>query len=347
MLMMGTNANRPKAPESIPGSKPDAENDLKSLPLPEVEKKLGSSPDSLPQAEAQKRPTQYGSNVIEQRIPRVWKLLKLTVKKFFQIEGAQWAGAFAFNAFFSLFPLIILIVTIASVFIDRDQAGKEVIAYMERYVPISGEMQSYIFNTIAGVIKARGQAGIVSLLILVWVVLQVFITLISATNRAFGVRTQNWWRLPLNSLALLGVMAGTILLGMTAPVLLKMVKGWLFPANHVRSWFFALSSFVIPLLVEFLSLNLFYKLAPRRPTRFTEVWAAALCVTVLLQLADSLFVIYLKNFATLNALYGAFGGIMALLLWIYFSGCIFIFGACLCAAQAEERYTPEKTIRAH
>jgi Ca2+-transporting ATPase len=31
-----------------------------------------------------------------------------------------------------------------------------------------------------------------------------------------------------------------------------------------------------------------------------------------------------------------FGGIMALLLWIYLSGCGFIFGACLCAAQAEE-----------
>jgi len=38
-----------------------------------------------------------------------------------------------------------------------------------------------------------------------------------------------------------------------------------------------------------------------------------------------------------NAIYGTFGGIMALLLWIYISGCIFIFGACLCAAQAEGR----------
>jgi len=67
---------------------------------------------------------------------------------------------------------------------------------------------------------------------------------------------------------------------------------------------------------------------------------AALCATVLLQAADSLFVIYLKYFATLNAVYGAFGGIMALLLWIYLSGCIFIFGACLCAAQAEGRSAP-------
>lgn len=51
--------------------------------------------------------------------------------------------------------------------------------------------------------------------------------------------------------------------------------------------------------------------------------------------AESLFVIYLKDFARLNAVYGALGGIMALLLWIYLSGCVSIFGACLCAAQAE------------
>ncbi|MGZ9124416.1 MAG: YhjD/YihY/BrkB family envelope integrity protein [Candidatus Binatia bacterium] len=43
----------------------------------------------------------------------------------------------------------------------------------------------------------------------------------------------------------------------------------------------------------------------------------------------------------MNAVYGALGGVMALLLWIYLFGCIFIFGACLCAAQAEERSTGE------
>ena len=48
-------------------SKPAAQDDLKSLPLPEVEKKLGSSPDGLTQAEAQIRLTQYGPNEIEEK----------------------------------------------------------------------------------------------------------------------------------------------------------------------------------------------------------------------------------------------------------------------------------------
>jgi H+-transporting ATPase len=50
-----------------PGSKPGPKNDLKSLPMAEVEKKLGSSPDGLTQAEAEKRLAQYGPNELEEK----------------------------------------------------------------------------------------------------------------------------------------------------------------------------------------------------------------------------------------------------------------------------------------
>ena len=64
---MKPNADQPKAPESKPGSKPDAKDDLKSLPMPELQAKLGSSPEGLSEAEAQKRLTQYGPNEIEEK----------------------------------------------------------------------------------------------------------------------------------------------------------------------------------------------------------------------------------------------------------------------------------------
>src|SRR5487761_1953877 len=60
-------ATKSQAPASKPGSKPDATNDLKTLPMPEVEKKLASSPHGLSQAEARKRLTQYGPNEIEEK----------------------------------------------------------------------------------------------------------------------------------------------------------------------------------------------------------------------------------------------------------------------------------------
>jgi len=274
---------------------------------------------------------------------RVGGILRLAVKNFLRIGGTQLAGAFAFNAFSSLFPFMILLVTIASTIIDPDRAGREVITFIERYVPISGEVQRHIFDTLAGVIKARGQAGAVAFLILVWVALQCFTSLIFATNRAWGTVVCNWWQLPLRSLTLLGITSGAVLLlGVAAPMMMRMAKSRLFPVLEFRSRVYDPVSFFIPLLVVFFGLSVFYKFAPRRPTRFAEVWIAALCATVLLRVGESLFVIYLKDFATLNAVYGAFGGIIALLLWIYISGCIYIFGVCICAGQAEMRSLPAK-----
>ena len=47
--------------------KPESKDDLKSLPMPDLQAKLGSSPDGLSQAEAEKRLTQYGPNEIEEK----------------------------------------------------------------------------------------------------------------------------------------------------------------------------------------------------------------------------------------------------------------------------------------
>jgi H+-transporting ATPase len=63
---MNPNVAQLKVSESKPESKPDSKNDLKSLSMPELLKKLGSSPDGLSQAEAQKRLVQFGPNEIKE-----------------------------------------------------------------------------------------------------------------------------------------------------------------------------------------------------------------------------------------------------------------------------------------
>ena len=64
---MASDAGPDRAPDSKRGSKTQVKDELQSLPMPEVEKKLNSSPDGLSQAEAKKRLTQYGPNEIEEK----------------------------------------------------------------------------------------------------------------------------------------------------------------------------------------------------------------------------------------------------------------------------------------
>jgi YihY family inner membrane protein len=266
-----------------------------------------------------------------------WKIAVDAAERFARMDGTQWAAAFAHFAFFGLFPLVVLAVSIASAFIDRDLAGMAIIAYIESYVPIDSGDQRYIFDTVNGVVQSRGQAGLLALVVLVWAALGFLSTLIRATNRAWMLDGHHWLRLPLQSLLLLIILVGGVLISIALPIAARALRDWLLPTHDFSNWVYEFGNSFVPLLVVFVGLSLLYRLAPRRRTRFREVWVGALCATLLLQAARALFVIYLKHFVSLNALYGTFGGIIALLLWIYLSGCIFIFGACLCAAQADKR----------
>ena len=75
--MATPNAAHAKSPDAKPASPSEAKDDLKSLPLAEVEKRLSASPDGLTQAEATKRLAQYGPNEIEeQKTNALLKFLK-------------------------------------------------------------------------------------------------------------------------------------------------------------------------------------------------------------------------------------------------------------------------------
>ena len=64
---MNPNSDNSKAPELKPGSRENEKDDLKTIPMAELQKKLESSPEGLTQEEAKKRLDKYGPNEIEEK----------------------------------------------------------------------------------------------------------------------------------------------------------------------------------------------------------------------------------------------------------------------------------------
>jgi H+-transporting ATPase len=120
---MGSNANKPDV-------KTEAKEDLKSLPLPDVEKKLGSSPDGLSQAEAQKRLAQYGPNELEEK--KINPFLKFLTYFWgpipWMIEGAVILSGVV-RHWSDFFIILLLLVSNAVVgFWEEHQAGNAIAA---------------------------------------------------------------------------------------------------------------------------------------------------------------------------------------------------------------------------
>jgi len=269
----------------------------------------------------------------------------ISIKSFFNIGGSQRAAAFAHYALFSIFPLLALTVAVASFFVDQDQAADAVTGFIRSYAPLNEKMNSHIFDTLVGMAEVRGQVMVIAPLLFGAASFRFLNVLIRAVNRAWGTWEKNWWIAPKKKLILLGILTLVILVGVGFPIMGRVAKTWLSTSNDFILWIYDAAVYFGPLLILFAGLTFFYKLTPCRATRFAEVWLAALAVTGLLFTLESLFVVYLKNFSRFNVVYGAFGGIMAVLTLIYLAGCTLIWGACLSAAQMGVTAHGRKNIR--
>ena len=275
----------------------------------------------------------------------VWKILLRTITKYAEIDGELRAASFGFYAFFALFPLLLLFISLGTmIWGDKNVAAAQVLSFAGAYIPVNEQI--VVEQTLNGVLAFRTQAGIVAVLALAWSSLRFFQALVHGVNRAWGMREYSWWHLPLANLGMVAILGSTLLLGIVAPVIMKAIDVYWFSHGVVGyellKTSFRVTRLILPWLILFYGLVMFYKYAPRRKTQVREVWVGALTVTFFLQLLSKVFVIYAVNFAKFNVIYGSLSSVVAVLMWIYLSGAIIIFGGCLCAAKTEILSTGEE-----
>ena len=271
-----------------------------------------------------------------------WRVIKLTWSRWKEEDGDQRAAAFAYYLLLSMLPLIILFVTAGSLFVEREVATQALVKLGNRHTVLSADQERTAVETIHGMLEARGTISLAAFPLLIWGSLKFLRTLIRTTNRIWQSRSYNWWRLPLKSLGLLGITVSAVIIGILFPAVAQLVQTWLTSHLSFPQWAFGLLFHLIPWLVLFYGLLMIYRLAPSRPTTFSDVWLGALGATVLIRLSERLFLIYSTNFSQFNVLYGALGGIVMFLLWLYLTSCVVVAGICFCAARAEVREPAER-----
>ena len=273
---------------------------------------------------------------------RFWAVIWRTGVKYVETDGEQHAASFAYYALFSLLPLLVLLITIGTRFLGEQMVvTNQIFDLMSEYMAGKGGPEE-IRATVQGFMKSRLGSGLISFGILTWCSLRFFHSLVRAVNNAWGTHEYSWWRLPLKNLLMVSVLASALLIGLVAPAILNGFEKYYSALRETFEFDFGLAGWVVrtargllPPLLLFYSLVLFYKFAPRRRTTFREVWIEALVVTAALGGLQKLFVFYAARVADFNVVYGTFGSVVALLLWIYLTGTVIIIGGCSCAARAE------------
>lgn len=258
----------------------------------------------------------------------VLRFLSEAVTSFLRQGCPSLAAALAFFSLLSLFPLVFLLLYGIGFLVSQNVIGEQfMLSFLKGFLPSLGERLAQELHRISSLESVRW----IVLLSFFWFGGLVFYELDYALNVVFE-STQK--RHPLISTAIsIALLGSTGLLLFTSYVATQAIA--FLTAYAPRLWgldLVALAAhefhltYTLPFALAFLTVSLLYRLVPRRRPRWRDAMAGALTFGLLWVAAKLLFVNY-GDFATVYArLYGSLLEIVLLLLWVYYSAGLLLFG---------------------
>ena len=271
-----------------------------------------------------------------------------TVREIAEDDVPHIAAGVAYYALFSIFPLILGLISILGFFVEPDEVQGRVIAFTSGFLPGSEDL---ISANIDAVIGLRGALGFFSLLGLIWSGSAMFGALNRAVNRAWDIHTDRpiYISKP-RQLVMAICVGGLFALSMVCAAFVRAVgESAMLSAPVVNmvvnnSGRIALQamSFILVLMI-FLMV---YRFMPNTKTYWRYIWPGALVSAALFELSKNLFIIYIERTAYHNV-YGSVAPVMVLLFWAYVSSLIILLGAEICSEYERMKHNVERGVLRH
>jgi membrane protein len=260
-----------------------------------------------------------------------WKLLKHTVLAFVDDEALSRGAAIAFYTVTSIAPVLLIVIAIAGLAFGRDAAqnaiteqlsslmGRQVAEVLQAAIASASNSSSGIFATIVGIVTLLVTAS------------GVFGEMQSALNaiwktKSKGTTLSRLVRARAASLGLVVALGFILLVSLVVSTVLTAFGTYL---NSVLPFgqiiLVVLNGIVSLALISFL-FGAIYKVLPDRTLQWRDVIIGAIVTGILFTIGKSLISWYIGSSAVASS-FGAAGGLIVLLLWVYYSAQIFLLGA--------------------
>jgi membrane protein len=260
-----------------------------------------------------------------------WEVLKRTFGEFRKDNLTDWAAALTYYAVLSLFPALIALVSIVGL------AGKSATDTLVKNVGTitTGPAKQVLTNALNNLSSNRGAAGVlfvVGLLVALWSASGYIGAFMRASNSIYEVQEgRPFWKLrPLQMgvtlVMLLLVAIAVIGIVVTGPLAGGIGKTLGIGDTAVTVWNYA--KWPVILLVVITCFSLLYYSAPNvKQPGFRWITPGAIAGVVLWLVASVAFAFYVANFSSYNKTYGALGGVVAFLVWLWVTNIAVLLGA--------------------
>ncbi|MBC8330360.1 MAG: YihY/virulence factor BrkB family protein [Anaerolineae bacterium] len=278
-------------------------------------------------------------------VRRVWqksisiaRILNHAFMRMGEERVAEAAAGLAFYSFFSLFPLLLMMVAFGGRLVESADAQVQALKLLVGMFPFAGDV---IEKNIQQVLEARGSVSMLSTLALAWSGSAAFAILARYINLAWPAANRRpFITRRLMALLILLALLLLIALTLTANTIIRLLPPGLNGAAqvllHMRYF-----SHVVLWIMLFITLVTLYRWLPNTHVLWREGAWGAFVASLAAEIITWGFAWYLKSgFANYSLVYGSLSAIAALLFWIYLLGTIILFGAHLGASIAHHAQSP-------
>jgi membrane protein len=267
-------------------------------------------------------------------------VLKDAFHKWREDKTVSMGAALAYYAVFSIAPMLIICIAIAGSVFGEAKARGEVVDQLEA---VAGEN---IAEAVKGALKyvQESEGGLLATVISVVVLLVtsggMFTELQDSLNTIWEVqaRKDRSWLVAIRERLmpfLMVFLSGALLVGLLMLNSILTVVVRYVPSEQIPGavYFWRGIDWGVTFGVATLMIALVYKVLPDVKLRWRDVWVGAVVTALLLLAGNWLIGLYL-GWSGMASAYGAAGSLVVILLWVYYSSQVFLFGAELTYAYA-------------
>ena len=251
------------------------------------------------------------------------------------------ASAIAFSLFMALFPLMIFLITLVPILIPYVSVGNEnfdiqFLAFLEYFFPsATGDYFVEIYNQI----KDQKSGGLLSSAFLISIFLMA-----NGVNAIFGGfensyhvnLTRNFFRQYAYALGIGLVLSRLLIIGAAAFVYFEFYIQKIYSDFFMNTYgvvlekkdiyFLKIVKVLFFLFLSYLTTAILYYFGTSEGKEAKFFSVGALMTTILFMLTSYLFGVYVEKFARYNELYGALGGLLILMVFIWLNSNILLLG---------------------
>lgn len=263
---------------------------------------------------------------LKQRFGYFWGVLKGAARKFGAENASLTAAAISFYAVLSLLPLLLMGVAVLGYIVgSSEQAFNTVVDFFSRFVPTS----TVVSDALRGLVDARGLVGIIGILGLLWTGSAYFSTLQVALNDIWEVSNPSGFiKVRIKALLLVLVFGVFLLLSVASSSVMSYLGqvdvGF---ATGAVSFLLGILVFLLGIVFAVAMFAVVYKYGHDSDALWRSAIVGGVFAGVVWTLAKELYRLYVTYIANFSATYGSLGGVILLVVWIYYSSMILLFGA--------------------